>query len=202
MRIRASVYIAVSIDGFISRRNGAIDFLDEFHARLPPLHASDNIVGDEIDFGYESFMKDIDHIIMGRETFAKVLSFPSWPYDKSVSVLSESSALQIPSALRDRVMQRSGPPATILEELSECGVKHVYVDGGNTIQRFINANCVDNLIISTVPVIIGSGRRLFGDVLEVEDQWLELDYCKKYRGGLTQSKYRLRSKVAQEVDSR
>eukprot|EP01033_Poteriospumella_lacustris_P003461 gene3461-2558_t len=153
---------------------------------MPALHASEKVMGDEIDFGYESFMKDIDHIIMGRETFAKVLSFPAWPYDKPVSVLSESSVVQIPAVLRDSVTQRSGSPAAILKEVSECGAKHVYVDGGNTIQRFIRAKCVDNLIISTVPVIIGSGRRLFGDILEGEDQWLELEYCKKYRGGLTQ----------------
>lgn len=197
MKIRASVYIAVSLDGYISRKNGAIDFLDTFHARLPAVNAVDNMSPEDLDFGYQSFMSDIDHIVMGRETFAQVSSFPSWPYDKPVSVLSASSVVQVPAALRDSVTQRSGPPSDILRAIAETGAKHVYVDGGVTIQRFLQAKCVHDMTISTIPVLLGVGRRLFGDTVAEEDEWLTLEYCKVFRGGLTQHKYSLRANDAE-----
>ena len=150
--MRVSVFIATSLDGYIARADGALDWLEALNARVPP--------GE--DCGYGAFMADIDVLLMGRETFDKVSSFPDWPYrGKRVVVLSHRPLAGPYAAYVER---RAGEPAAVLRGVQEEGARHVYLDGGRTIQDFLRAGLVDELVITSVPVLLGSGRRLFGEL--------------------------------------
>lgn len=201
MHVRTSVFIAVSLDGFIARLNGGIDWLDRFHATLPELTPTQALDRDEDDFGYTSFIQNIDHIIMGRNTYETCSSFPTWRYDVPVTVLSTKEDLEIPPSLCAKgVSHRCGSPHSIINYLAEsAGAKHVYVDGGKTIQDFLRAGLLDEFIISTIPVVLGTGIRLFGDFLLPEDIWLEHCATRVFRGGLVQTHYKVtKSSAAQD----
>ncbi|UCV09316.1 dihydrofolate reductase family protein [Dechloromonas denitrificans] len=152
MSAKASVFIATSLDGFIARADGSIDWLDAANALVPS--------GE--DCGYSAFMETVDVLVMGKNTFATVSSFSAWPYaDKKVVVLS-SKPLQLPLELSDKVSTSAESPAVLLERLSAAGAKRLYVDGGITIQRFLAAGLIDDITITLIPVLLGQGRPLFG----------------------------------------
>jgi len=143
------VYIATSLDGFIATSDGGLDWLDEIPN--PEGH----------DFGYAKFMNGIDAIVMGRKTFEKVLSFSSWPYDKPVYVLSKSKVL-VPKDLEKKVEIVNENPKTLVAQLKELGHQTLYIDGGITIQGFLEEDLVDEMIITRFPVLLGKGTPLFG----------------------------------------
>ena len=160
-RPRTEVFIACSMDGFIARPDGALDWLMQAQASAPP---------DE-DFGYAAFMAAVDAVVMGRKTFETVLGFDPWPYaGKPVHVMTRQRALSVPAALREHVRLRHESPSALLAGLAVDGVRSVYLDGGELIQAFLAENLVDRLTITTVPVLIGCGRRLFGALPE-DMQW-------------------------------
>lgn len=142
-------YIATSLDGYIARTNGDISWLDE----IPNPENS--------DFGYSEFISNIDAIIMGRHTFEKVLEFDDWPYEQLVFVLS-NTLKKVPEYLIDEVEIVSGDLKTILEDLEKRELKNLYVDGGKTIQSFLKEDLIDEMIITTVPILLGDGIPLFG----------------------------------------
>jgi len=142
-------YIATSLDGYIARTNGDISWLNE----IPNPENS--------DFGYSEFISKIDAIIMGRNTFEKVLEFDDWPYGRKVFVLS-NTLKNVPEYLIDRVEIVSGDLKTILEDLKKRELKNLYVDGGKTIQSFLKEDLIDEMIITTVPILLGDGIPLFG----------------------------------------
>ena len=150
MRLKTIVYIGTSLDGFIARKDGDIDWLTPF-------------ANDEAIHAYEEFITRIDAIVIGRATFEKVLSFPSWPYDKKVFVLS-NSIKQVPDELKEKVIVLSMDPRGLLSHLSGLGFSTIYIDGGKVIQDFLNEGLVDELIISKVPILIGDGIPLFGQL--------------------------------------
>ena len=135
--MKASVFIGCSVDGFIARADGRLDF-------LPP--------GGGEPHGYEEFMASVDALIIGRNTFETVLSFPAWPYgDKPVLVLGVRLPLQRCSGTR------YSKPSRLCGGYRCRGIQHAYVDGGLTIQRFLRAGLIHRLIITRVPVLkIGS----------------------------------------------
>src|SRR6478736_923768 len=146
LTMKASVFIGMSVDGFIARTNGDLDF-------LPP--------GGGEPHGYHEFMATVDALVIGRKTFETVLAFDTWPYgEKPVFVLSTRPLASPPAGAL--VEQMSGPPADIVSQLAARGIGHIYVDGGITIQRFLQAGLIDHLIITRVPVLIGAGIPLFG----------------------------------------
>lgn len=148
--MRASAFVGTSLDGFIARPNGAFDFLSAGGADTEP-------------HGFEEFLATVDALVMGRNTYDIVLPMPRWPYgDKPVFVLSSRPLPCAPSGV---VVERmSGVPSEIVATLSSRGVRHAYVDGGFTVQAFIRAGLIQRLIITRVPVLIGSGIALFGSV--------------------------------------
>ncbi len=170
----ASVFVGVSVDGFIARVNGELDFLD---------------AGGNEPHGYEEFIATVDTILMGRKTFETVLGFGVWPYGaKPVVVLSTRSLdLSTATSRGGRVEQMAGTPADILAALSAHGVQHVYVDGGTTIQGFLRAGLIERMIITRVPVLIGSGISLFGTL--IKDVPLRHVSTKVFRSGLVQTEY-------------
>lgn len=171
-----SLYIATSLDGFIARKNGGLDWLGNEHDQ-----------GNE-DYGYNEFMNSVDVVIMGRKTFEKVLTFGELPFkDKKVVVLS-SGAPAIPESLHDKVTVLSADPKDIVELFSAQGTTHLYVDGGITIQRFIAAGLVDEMTITRVPVLLGDGISLFGP-LDRDARLIHLA-TRQFENGYVQSKYR------------
>ncbi len=152
MNIRASVFIATSLDGFISRKDGSIDWLNE----------ANQLVTKGEDCGYKVFSDSTDVMLMGRNTFDLVRTFDKWYYgDKRVVVLS-SREVDIPVELQKTVSHSSEAPEVLLRRLEAEGYRHAYVDGGTTIQRFLRAGLIDELTITLIPVLLGEGRPLFG----------------------------------------
>jgi len=174
-----SVFCGLSIDGFIARLDGALDFLEgDGTAELG-------------DHGFEAFMASVDAIVMGRNSFEKVMSFDAWPYTKMVIVLS-SGNVEL-SAARGRgadVEHMNASPVELVNQLGTRGMFNLYVDGGNTVQRFLRAGLVDRLIITHVPVLIGQGIPLFGPL--DKDIRFKLVASRTFPGGLVQSEYEKR----------
>jgi dihydrofolate reductase len=171
MAIAASVFIGTSLDGFIARSNGSFDF-------LPP--------GGGEEHGYTAFMASVDAIVIGRNTYEVCLGFREWPYEKPVFVLS-TRAIETPRSPGAIVERMEGSPGEIAAALAARGFTHVYVDGGITIQRFLAAGLIQRLIITRVPVLIGSGIPLFGAL--PHDVTLRHVETRQYTSGLVTSEY-------------
>lgn len=171
--MKASVFVGTSLDGFIARTDGGLDWL----------HAGQE--GERPELGYDAFMASVDVVVMGRHTFETVLSFDSWPYAKPVVVLSSRELAPAPPGAT--VERMSGTPADIVTQLSARGFEHAYVDGGTTIQRFLNAGLIHRLIITRVPVLIGSGIPLF--VETPRDIRLRHVATRELAGGAIKSEY-------------
>jgi len=169
--VKASVFVGTSLDGFIARANGNLDF-------LPP--------GGGEPHGYGEFMATVDALVIGRKTFETVLTLGAWPYgEKPVIVLSSRPLAPAPSGA---VVERmSGAPADIVSQLAASGIQHIYVDGGVTIQRFLQAGLIQRLVITRVPVLIGAGVPLFGPL--PRDIRLQHVTTRPYKSGLVQSEY-------------
>lgn len=143
------VFIATSLDGYIADHQGSVDFLYRFPE--PP--------GE--DMGYPAFMESTDAILMGRKTFETVLGFDiSWPYEKPVFVWS-SVLKQIPPHLKGDIQLIQGTPQDISTQLQNKGFHSLYIDGGQTIQAFLQADLIDELTITTIPILLGAGLPLF-----------------------------------------
>ncbi len=149
--MKNTVYIATSLDGYIADKNGGIEWLND----IPN--------PDNDDFGYTDFMEKIDAIVMGRNTFQKVLTFGGWPYIKAVYVVS-SSITELPDELSDKVKILNCNPLDLVERLNKEGHKNLYIDGGLLIQSFLSEDLIDELIITTIPILLGNGISLFGEL--------------------------------------
>ncbi len=175
--ISTHVFIATSLDGFIARADGDITWLAQ---HSDPAE----------DTGYAAFMADKDVILMGRSTFETVCGFDAWPYDRPVMVMSrQAERVNVPAALREQVSVVSQSPAQVLHLLEVQGVRRVYLDGGQLIQSFLCEGLVSDLTVTTVPILLGEGRRLFGPLRQdVCLQWLS---TRSLPSGLVQSCYRV-----------
>lgn len=174
--MKVSVFIATSLDGFIAREDDSLDWLDAANKTVPANE----------DCGYGAFMASVDLLVMGRGTYEQVLTFGDWPYEKPVIVLS-SQTLDIPKSLASRVEHSSETPQAIYKRLSERGVKSIYLDGGITIQRFMAAGLVDDLTITSIPIILGRGKALFANLNK--DIPLALVSSRSYPFGFVQTTY-------------
>jgi dihydrofolate reductase len=167
-----SVFVGTSLDGFIARSNGDLDWLPD---------------GCGEPHGYNEFMASVDALVLGRNTFEKVVTFDEWPYgDKRVVVLS-SRPVDLTAVRGGVVEQMAGTPAEIVSRLAATGAHHLYVDGGMTIQRFLRAGLVQRLIITRVPVLIGDGILLFGSL--PRDIRVRHVATQQYASGLVKSEY-------------
>ncbi len=168
--MKASVFVGASVDGFIARANGGLDWLP-----------------DECEpHGYDEFMATVDALVIGRNTFDIVQAFDGWPYgSKAVFVLSSRSLTPVPEGAVVEAM--SGDPAEIVSTLEARGFRHLYVDGGITVQRFLRAGCIQRLIVTRIPVLIGDGIPLFGSL--PADVRLRHVATRSFPSGLVQSEY-------------
>jgi dihydrofolate reductase len=177
-----SVFVGTSVDGFIARPNGDLDFLPE---------------GGGEPHGYDEFVATVDAIVIGRKTFETVLTFGAWPYgDKRVVVLS-SRPVDLSAAGGGVVEQMAGTPAEIVSKLAASGARHLYVDGGITIQGFLRAGLVQRLVVTRVPVLIGEGIPLFGTL--PGDLRLRHVLTRHYPSGLVQSEYHVVAENREDV---
>ena len=176
---KCSVFIATSLDGFISRVDGSIDWLEEANSRVPK---------DE-DCGYAEFMSSVDALVIGRHTFDLAKSFGEWPYGQTPVFVLSSSITAMPEGIPESVYLCNESPAALVERLSARGIRHLYIDGGVTIQRFLADALIDEVTITKIPVLIGRGRPLFG--LLSKDVRLEHLFTRAFDFGFVQSKYRV-----------
>jgi len=170
--MRASVFVGASVDGFIARRNGDLDWLPE---------------GGGEPHGYTEFMASVDTLVIGRKTLETVLTFDEWPYAGKRVVVLSSRPINLSAARAGAVEQMSGSPAEIVERLAADGAQHAYIDGGITIQGFLRAGLIQRLIVTRVPVLIGEGIPLFGAL--PRDVRLHHVATRHYPSGLVQSEY-------------
>lgn len=167
---KISVYIAMSIDGYIARKDGSIDWLERGH------------VGDE-DYGFKKFFNSIDALVLGRNTYETVSAFDKWPYTgKRVIVLSDTL-----KEVRMETELFSGPLTHLISMLHCDGIQHVWIDGGITISKFLEARLVDYITISIIPVILGSGIPLFS-FMNIE-QVCRFISTQSFPSGLVQLQY-------------
>ena len=169
------VYIAISLDGFIADKQGKLDWLNT----VPNPN--------ENDFGYSKFVDSIDAIVMGRVTFETVLGFGiEWPYKKTVFVLS-NTLKKVPEELIEKVQIVNGPLKTVLKNLNQKSFNNLYIDGGSTIQSFLQEGLIDEMVITTIPILLGGGVPLFGDL--PNHIQLELKNSKVFLGSIVQNNY-------------
>ncbi len=152
MQTKNIVFIAKSLDGYIAGKDGDLDWL----------HSIPNPEG--IDMGYNRLMEEVDAIVMGRTTFDTVLGFGiDWPYTKHVFVLS-NTLKEVPANLEGKVSLLKGSSQQILNQIYERGYHCLYIDGGRTVQHFLQDDLIDELRITTIPILLGGGFPLFGDL--------------------------------------
>jgi len=179
MTPKCSVFIATSLDGYIARDDGSIDWLEQANASVPP--------GE--DCGYRQFMSSVDTLVMGRNTFDLVLTFDAWPYGDTPVVVMTHRRVTPPGHVPPSVSFSSATPSELVESLGANGARHVYVDGGRTIQSFLAAGLIDEMTITVIPILLGSGRTLFG-ALERDVRLAHLSTT-AYDFGFVQSRYRV-----------
>jgi dihydrofolate reductase len=172
--VNLSVFCGVSVDGFLARPDHSLDFLE---------------TGEQEPHGFEEFYNSVDVVVIGRKTFDVVLTFGEWPYGKKQVVVLSSNPLNFSSIKNGVVEQMSGEPSEVVTQLKARGFKHAYIDGGITIQRFLTSGLIDRMVITRVPVLIGSGIPLFGSI--PHDITLRHVATRTFKGGLVQSEYEL-----------
>jgi dihydrofolate reductase len=173
--VTGHVFIATSVDGYIARPDGNIDWLTKY------------ATGSE-DTGYDDFMDSVDGVVMGRGTFEKALSFEAWPFKKPVVVLSQSLP---PSELRadlvGKVRISSLAPGPLMRALAADGWKRAYIDGGKVIQSFLKQRLISDMVLTRIPVLLGEGISLFGRM--EGDVTLRHTGTVVFAAGLVQSRY-------------
>jgi len=166
-----AAFVGMTLDGFIARPDGRLDFLDPFAAE---------------PHGYEGFFAGVDTVLVGRATWEFVAGLADWPYPgKRVAVLTHR-----PLPARRGEIVLAGPPAEALDRLGREGAHRVYADGGSVVSQFLAAGLLDELTVSVVPVVLGQGIRLFQPPLS--EQRLRFGGSEVYRSGLVQLRYRPR----------
>jgi dihydrofolate reductase len=187
--MKFSAFIASSLDGFIARSNGEIDWLEQ----------ANNLVPAGEDCGFANFLNSVDCVVMGRKSFEKVLTFKDWPYyPKQVFVMSKKG-IQIPERLSKTVTATALQPPHLEKHLSGLGFKNIYVDGGQIISLFLRFGILDEITITRIPVLIHSGIPLFNkspDATEpfFDDLWFELAENRSWPFGFIQEVWRIKSK--------
>jgi dihydrofolate reductase len=173
--MKLSVFCGVSVDGFLARPDDSLDFLH---------------TGEQEPHGFKEFFSSVDVVVIGRRTFEVVLKLGHLAlYGNKPVVVLRSRPLDFSSVKGGIVEQKSGEPIEIVRQLKARDFKHVHVDGGITIQRFLAAGCIDRLVITRVPVLIGAGVALFGPMSR--DIRLRHVKTQSYPGSLVQSEYEI-----------
>jgi dihydrofolate reductase len=167
------LFIATSLDGYIAKPNDDLSFL--------------SVVEQEgEDYGYANFVDTIDAVIVGRKTYDKVLSMGvDFPHaDKDAYIITRT-----PRPAIGNVKFYTGNLKMLVEELKAKDGKNIFCDGGaEIVNELLKEQLFDELIISVIPILVGSGTKLFHDGRP--EQKLELVSVKSFEKGLTQLHYK------------
>lgn len=175
---KVSLYIAASLDGYIARRDGGIDWLSLVERQ-----------GE--DYGYNAFYTSMDAIVMGRKTYELGLSFGEWPYPGKKSFVFTRRDLK---SSRDGVAFVSGEPDRVLKNIQAHGFEKIWlVGGGELTGAFLQQGLIDEYIVSIIPTILGEDVPLFPPLGREEK--LALINAATYASGLVQLHYRRQEKV-------
>lgn len=156
--LKFSVFIATSVDGFIARTDGDVSWLHEFGPAEGEPHD---------DGGFGEFMASVDAMVMGRNTFETVLGFDvPWPYGETPVMVLSQALTEVPAELAATVSIEQGTPEEVAARLAEGGAGRVYLDGGRVIQSFLRAGLVHEITITRVPILLGRGIPLFGEMAD------------------------------------
>lgn len=169
--LKTSVFVGMSVDGFIARPNGALDWLP------------DNVE----EHGYEAFMASVDVLVIGRNTYDVILGFGTWPYGARPVFVLTHRPLPSPLPAGAQVETIAAPPSEVVATLEARGFRHAYVDGGIVVQQFLRAGLIHSLTITRIPRLIGSGIPLFGAI--PQDIILRHVRTTQYPSGLVSSVY-------------
>ncbi len=178
--MKVSVYVAQSLDGFLAKSNGDISWLDK---KADPNSSE--------DYGFANFLSSVDCLVMGRKTFEKVVSFGVWPYASVDVIVLSKSLKELPTGFTERAEVYDKSLGELFQLLEEKKYKHIYVDGGQTIQSFLLAGKITDIILTTIPVILGDGIPLFRTL--PKEVWLQHISTKSYKRGFVQSRYQVES---------
>ena len=184
--MKCSAFIATSVDGFIARVDGSIDWLNT-------AGNSEADMENQADMGMNDYMSSIDCMVMGRKCMDTIsnmnLTAEQWPYgDIKIMVLS-NSLKEAPENLKGKVEMYSGDLHQLISNLEEKGFKHAYIDGGTSIQNFINLKLIDEITITRIPVLLGEGISLFGKTFK--DIKLEHARANTFPNDFIQVKYKV-----------
>ncbi|HNQ13773.1 MAG TPA: dihydrofolate reductase family protein [Bacteroidia bacterium] len=176
MNKKNCVFIATSIDGYLSDRNGGLDWLQ--YVQNP----------NKDDMGYGEFILGIDALVMGRKTFETVLGFDvDWPYNKPVFVLS-NSLYEVPESHIDKAILIKGELKNVVKQIHDKGYHKLYIDGGTTIRNFLKEDLIDEMTLTIIPILLGGGSALFGDL--PNELNFELIGTKTFLNQITQIHYK------------
>lgn len=178
MIARCTAFLATSLDGYISRPDGRIDWLIEANQLIPP--------GE--DCGFAEYMSSVDAIVMGRNSFDQVLKFDEWPYGTTHVYVLSRTLNELPSGSPDTTSLHNCSPGDLAQLAFQRGHRNLYIDGGVTVQSFLSADLLSEITITVIPVLLGEGRSLFGK-LPKADLKLKLESSKSYPFGFVQNRY-------------
>ena len=141
---KITLFIASSLDGYIARENGDIDWLPQ--------------IGES---GYDDFIKSVDTVIMGKTTYDQVLTFGDYPYkDKKSFVFTRNS-----NQNKDENSEFVSDVKKFVKDGFPNAVEHIWLVGGaEIISTFVNLGFVDEIILSIIPVVLGKGIPLFKNI--------------------------------------
>ena len=178
-KIKTTVYVGLSVDGFVARPDHTLDFLD-----VGPTTS---------DMGFSDLMASVDVLIMGRNTFDFVINAGvDWPYGTLQVVVLTHRPLDLSEELAPTVSGSAKQGPALLAELAASGRTHAYVDGGSVVQQFLATGLVDELILTRVPVLIGEGIPLFAAL--PHDVRLTHVATEAYENGMVQTTYSIGAK--------
>ena len=172
--MKVTVYIAASVDGFISTADGGVEWLEGFSA------------GDE-DYGYHAFLDSVDAVVMGRVTYDQVRGFGDWPYAGKRSYVLSSRALD--DDIPPDVERWAGSPTGLMRHLEGSDAEGVWMmGGGRCVASFLDIGAVDEIDLCVMPVLLGQGLPLFVPRSRVELS-LELLEHHAYNSGVVRLRY-------------
>jgi len=181
MGVKCSVYIAASVDGFIAKPDGDIEWLHN------PQYSKGKFNG----LDYDDFISTVDVLVMGRNSYEKVRTFDYWPYENIPVVVLTSRPLEIPKDLEGKIRIENRAPKELVSILKTEEKEHLYIDGGATIQRFLKEGLINEITITRIPILLGAGIPLFSDSgIETSLQLISTD-CSD--NGFVQIRYEVRT---------
>ena len=147
--MKTTYYVASSLDGFIAKADGDVSWLDVFDTSMS-------------DTGYEEFYSTVDALVMGRKTYDFIVNYGRWPYDdKPVWVCSRNAI----TPMEGCNLEEGSTPEEAYNKASEMGLEHLWcVGGGRLASSFIEADLLTNIYLSLMPILLGNGIKLFGDL--------------------------------------